>query len=103
MLFDNERIKIMKSELEEAKKEIKELLVRYGFPTYGVDICPPNKIHVECKRDDLKEEGVSMVISRSEYYWNLTMLGDDRHHHFTDKEKMLEFIENTLRELVKCC
>ena len=95
----------MKSQLEETKQKIIELIVRYGFPKFGgVNIYPPDRIYVESKRDDMREgEGISMVIRRSEHHWYLTMLGDDRPRRFTDDEEMLESIEKKLQELVKCC
>jgi len=110
MVYANERAKIMKSQLdmksqlEETKQEIIELLVRYGFPKFGgVNIYPQDRIYVESKRDDIPED-IFMVIRRSEHHWYLTMSGDDKTCDFKDdKEKMLESIENKLQEFVKCC
>jgi len=94
----------MKSQLEETKQKIIELLVRYGFPKFGgVNIDPPDKIIVVSKRDDMPEgEGIYMTIrQRSGQCW---MISDpNKPNYFPDEEKMLEFIENTLRERVKCC
>lgn len=93
----------MKSQLEETKQKIIELVVSYGFPTPGVNIYPPDKIIVEPKRDDMPEgEGIYMTIKRrSGQRW---MISDhNKPHYFQYEEEMLEFIENKLQELVKCC
>ena len=95
----------MKSQLEETKRKIKELLIKYGFPTYGVNINPfePDRIQVQSRRDDMSE-GIIITIRRSEHHWYITMSGDDKPRDFKDdEEKMLESIENKLQELVKCC
>ncbi len=100
----------MKSQLEEAKQEIKELLKKYGFSTCGVGINPTqtDKIIVESKRDDMPEgKEISMIITRrSEQDWSITMSENNRpcnHHPLKDKEEVLKFIEKKLQELVKCC
>ncbi len=95
----------MISPLEETKQKIKELLIKYGFPAYGVNINPlePDRIQVQSRRDDMPE-GITMTIRRSEHNWYLTMSGDDRPCDFKDdEEKMLDTIEKKLQELVKCC
>ena len=85
-VYANERTKIMKSQLEETKQKIIELLVRYGFPKFGVGyIYSPERIYVESKRDDMPEgEGISMTIRRSGHHWYLTMSDDDRPYEFKD-------------------
>ena len=100
----------MNSELEETKQEIKELLKKKGFSTYGVVINPTqtDKIIVESKRDDMPEgEGIYMLITRrSEQDWTITDKSVDRTrppHTLKDKEEVLEFIEDELQEHIKCC
>ena len=95
----------MKSQLEETKQKIKELLKKKGFSTDRVSINPlePDKIYVVSERDDMPKE-IHMTIRRSEHNWYITMSGDDRPCDFKDdEEKMLKFIEKKLQELVKCC
>ena len=92
----------MKSQLEETKLKIKELLIKYGFSPCWVTL-QTDKIIVESKRDDMQED-IFMIIRRSEHNWYITMSGDDKPRDFkNDEEKMLESIENKLQELVKCC
>lgn len=95
----------MKSQLEETKRKIIELLDKDGFPTDRVNINPfePDRIQVQSRRDDMPE-GIHMTIRRSEHNWYITMSGDDKPRDFKDdEEKMLESIEKKLQELVKCC
>ena len=94
----------MKSQLEETRRKINELLVKYGFSN-GSNINPvePDRIQVQSRRDDMPE-GIHMTIRRSEHNWYITMSGDDKPRDFKDdEEKMLESIEKKLQELVKCC
>ena len=100
MVCANERTKIMESQLEETKQKIKELLVKNGFPEFGGVSIDTDKINVVSKRDDMPEgEGIYWTIRRrSGQRW---MLSDkNKPNYFANEEKMLEFIGNTLRELV---
>lgn len=112
MVYYNEKTKIMKSQLdmksqlEETRRKIIEMLDKRGFPTYGVKIYPPNKIIVESKRVP-EEEGICMILRlRSDQRWGITMPDDDRlrgPQPSKDEEEMLEFLKNELRKLDKCC
>ena len=98
----------MKSQLEETRRKIIEVLDKRGFPTYGVKIYPPDKIIVESKRDDMpEEEGIYMILRlHSDQCWGITMSDDDRlrgPQPSKDEEEMLEFLKNELRKLDKCC
>ena len=98
----------MESQLEEMRRKINELLAKRGFytgATIGAHINPsqPDRIQVQSQRDDIQ---INISIGYFEPNWTLTDESVDRTHPphtFKDKEDVLEFIDNKLQELVKCC
>lgn len=93
----------MKSQLEEIRRKIIELLDKFDV-SYGVNINhSESNIHVWFKRNDMPEgEEIKMTIGqRFGQKWTIVMDIRPRYpQHFPDEEKMLEFIK---QELDKCC
>jgi len=93
----------MKSQLEEMRRKIIEVLVKRGFPVDGVKIYPPKKIIVKSKRDDMPE-GIDMILRLlSDQRWGITMSDDDERFRgplpSKDEEEVLEFIDKSCKNL----
>ena len=100
----------MKSQLEEMRRKINELLAKSGFSTgatTGAHINPskPDSIQVTSQRDDIQINW-TIISLLSGQRWRIIMSDDDRPRGpqpSKDKEEMLEFIDIELQDLVKCC